>query len=176
MAEIATIVTIASTLATVASAGLGVAQGMQASGAARIQAEQARVASRQADINARAEELRGVDEAQQIRRGLLATLATQNARYAAAGILAGEGTAQGAEEQAAREAERQLGLSRTTAALRADQQRLAGAQGLMRATLLEQEAGAARTGALVGGGIALLQGGLRTYDRLPGTIRPTGGP
>lgn len=96
----------ASTVGTIISVGgsllsgvSSIAGGIQGAGVSKIQARQAELAARQ-------EELKGRETAAQIRRGLSASLASQNAIFAARGIspvgtpqtIAGQSTSQAARD------------------------------------------------------------------------------
>lgn len=67
------------------SGGASILGGFQQAGAYKAQAQQSEMA-------ARTEELRGREQADRIRRSLQATLASQNAAFAARGVASGSGT------------------------------------------------------------------------------------
>jgi hypothetical protein len=136
------------------SAGLGLSGAMSQAAAADAAAQQARLAARQ-------EELRGRDEANTVRRTLMATLSAQNARYAAGGVLLDSGTPADVEDATRAEADRQLTISGGNAALRASDQRA-------NATLYEGRASSSRTAGAAGVAGSLLDYGLRVSARSRG--------
>jgi hypothetical protein len=87
----------ASTVGTLFSLGSTIAGGMAASG-------QAKADAKWNDLRARQEELRGKQEATQIKDSLAASIATANARGAASGIDISSGSPQAAVQEAIRDA------------------------------------------------------------------------
>lgn len=106
--------------------------------------------ARWADIQARQEELRGLQESNKIKQSLIATMAAQNARWGFAGIDIGSGTPVAAQEAAAREADYQLDTSRDMAAIRAASRRAT-------ASRLRTTARSLRSEGYVRGGTSLLR-------------------
>lgn len=166
-------VAILGALASVASTGLRLLEGQASARAAAGQAALMRVQARQSEMAARGEELRGQAEAQGVRETLLRTLAAQQARYSAAGVALGEGTPLTIEQEAQAEAERQLEVIRTQTALNAESRRIGAANAETRALLLADQAAFARLAGPLSAGATLAEGGMRAWDRLPGsTARP----
>ena len=88
----------AGTLATVGTIGSVLSTGLTAVSAigaitgGRQEAAAYKAQARQSELSARAEELKGRDQADKIRRSLQSTLASQNAAFAARGISLNDGT------------------------------------------------------------------------------------
>ena len=162
-------VAILGALASVASAGLRLLEGQAQARAMSNQAALMRIQARQGELAARGEELRGQAEAQSVRETLLRTLAAQQARYAAAGLVLGEGTPLTLEEEAQTEAERQLEVIRTNAQLNAESRRIGAANTEARALLLTDQAAFARIAGPLSAAATLAEGGARWWARQPGT-------
>lgn len=105
LGTISTIGSFVSPLLTVGSALSSVAGGMQGAAVSKAQ-------SRQAELAARQEELRGREQADKIRRGLSASLASQNAIFAARGISPYTGTPQTIAGQSATQASYDIDIAR----------------------------------------------------------------
>lgn len=175
MAEAAAIAAIVSVVATAASAGVQIMQAQQQSRAQRNQAAMDQVRARQQELEARGLEARGTAEALDVRENLLRTLAAQNARYAASGILLGEGTPQTVAEETQSDAERQLEILRTNTTIAAEGARVGAAQTQQRALLLRDQAGFTATAGYAGAAATAGRAALDTYNRWPGTTTPPGG-
>lgn len=80
------------------------------------------------EFNAGQEKIRGMQDANKIRENLLATLASNSARYAAAGIDLNSGTPETIDIATQEDADRQLELSRTNATILEQQRRMQAAQ------------------------------------------------
>lgn len=162
--------------AAVASAGLTYAQGQQQAGAMRVQAAQARIAGRQQQIAAEGEEVRGQSAALDLREGLLRTLASQRARYAAAGVALGEATPASLEAATITDAERQLDTLAANTRLSAASRRLGGAGSDIGAGLLSDQASGIATLAPISAAVGVTRAGVNLFDALPGTTprRPRG--
>lgn len=165
-------VAILGAIASVASAGLRLLESQAQARAMSGQAALLRLQARQGELAARGEELRGQAEAQSVRETLLRTLAAQQARYAAAGLVLGEGTPGTLEEEALSEAERQLEVIRTQTVLNAESRRIGAANTDARALLLADQAAFARLAGPLSAGATLIEGGVRAWERRPG--RTTG--
>lgn len=132
----------ASTIATVASVGLTAASAFSSIQAGNQQAAGLQLQARQAELNARAERLRGRQQATLIQEQLNKDLASQNAIFAARGVLQGEGSAEAAQETAKANASRDIDLAR----FNADQAAFSAEQ---RASNARSDASAARTGGFI---------------------------
>lgn len=171
MAETVAIVgSVLAAVSTVAGAGLQIAQAQQQAGMQRIQAQQAAMQAQQGALAAEAEEQRGAAAALDTRENLLRTLAAQNARYAAAGIVLEDGTVGTVQDASARTAERELQLIRTGTTLAAEGRRFGAGGELARATALRDQASFTSAAGYAGAGISLARGGLQLLDRQPGTV------
>lgn len=145
----------------------GVAQIAQAGAtvvAAQTQAAGMRRQAQQQDTAARQEQLRGEAQALQVRDALRRTLASQNARYAAAGLSLDSGTPETLAEATGAEADRQIRVIGANAEQRANA-RLAAADDLRASADM---AGAAGWGQA---GMGLLDYADRSYRRTPGTVK-----
>jgi membrane protein involved in colicin uptake len=133
------------------------------------QAQQAALQARQAEIAARQEELRGQSDANAVREALLRNLATQNARYAAAGVMLADGTTETVAEAAKAEAERELTIRGAGADQRAAAARGEAAGQRTRASLLEDSAELTSTLGTIGAIATGLEGASRVAARWPGS-------
>lgn len=102
----------AATIGTVVSVGLTAASAFGSLSAGNQQSANLELQARQADLNARTEKLEGRRAALQIQEQLDRDLASQNALFAARGILEGEGTAAAAKDEATRQATKDIDLAR----------------------------------------------------------------
>jgi hypothetical protein len=109
----------ASIAAALASAGLGIAGAQQQAATMRLQAGQQRTQAAQTDFSAQQEVLKGREQANQVRGTLLRTLASQNARYAGAGLTL-EGTPETVAEDTINQAERELALLGANSTIRSE--------------------------------------------------------
>jgi hypothetical protein len=109
----------ASIAAALASAGLGIAGAQQQAATMRLQAGQQRTQAAQTDFSAQQEVLKGREQANQVRGTLLRTLASQNARYAGAGLTL-EGTPETVATDTINQAERELALLGANSTIRAE--------------------------------------------------------
>jgi hypothetical protein len=160
-----------SALATVASAGLQLLQGQQAAGQARVAATMAALQAQQGQLQARSIEQQGQAAALDVRDTLLRTLSAQAARYSAAGIVLGEGTPLTLEEEAGREADRQLATVRTNAGLAAESARIGAANQEARSQLLVDQARFQSIAGPIAAASTLADGFMRFQARQPGTVR-----
>jgi hypothetical protein len=154
------------TAATVAGAGLTFAQAQQQAGAARVQAAQARIAGRQQQIAAQGEEVRGQSAALDLREGLLRTLASQRARYAAAGVALGEATPATLEDATVLDAERQLAMLDANTRLSAASRRLGGAGSDISAGLLSDQASSIAALAPISAAVGGARDGINLFNAL----------
>lgn len=99
----------AGTLLSVGSAASSIMGGSQGAAVSKMQA-------RQAELSARQEELKGREQAAQIRRQLSASLASQNAIFAARGINPTMGTPRVLSQESASQAARDIDITRFGAA------------------------------------------------------------
>jgi hypothetical protein len=152
-------------------AGLTIASSQQQALGLRAQAGAARAAAGQAEFAAGQEALRGRAAAVQVRQSLARTLATQNARYAAAGIALDDGTPATVADATRLEADRQLTVSDANATIRAEDQRLRAGQLRGQATLLNDRADGAVTTGWLTAGASLFDLADRGGARTPGTVR-----
>ena len=162
-------IAVVSALATVASTGLGLLQAQQQAGAARIQSQMAGIQARQQGLQGRSIEQQGQAAALDVREALLRTLSAQQARYAAAGVLSGEGTPLALADAVGAEADRQLDTLRVNTGLAAESARIGAANTGAQARLLADQS---RFAALSGPLSALATGAegyLRHQARQPGT-------
>jgi len=141
--------------AAVAGAGLTYAQSERQAQAMKDQAKQQDFAAQQAA-------LAGRSQANGINAALRATLASQRARYAAAGVTL-EGTPDTVAAASAAEAERQTALARGNATIAAEQRRIQG-------TSLLDEAGRTSAAGTVNLGLSLFGTMDRSLARTPGTV------
>jgi hypothetical protein len=170
---VAIVAAVASALATAAAAGTQMMQAQQQAAALRNQAAMDEVRARQQGLEARGASARGEAEALDVRENLLRTLAAQNARYSASGIVLGEGTAETVAEETEADANRQLEIIRTNTTLAAEGARMGAAQTQQRALLLRDQAGFTMTAGMIGAGATLAEGTSRTAARWPGaTTQP----
>lgn len=102
----------AATIGTIASVGLTAASAFSSIQAGSQQAAGLRIQARQAELNARAERLEGKRQAAAIRDQLESDLASQNALFAARGVLQGEGSAEAARVVSQENASRDIDLAR----------------------------------------------------------------
>lgn len=148
----------ASTVGTIAQVGLTAAGALSSLSAGNQQSAAFKLQSQQAELNARAERLKGRQQALNIQSQLDQDLASQNAIFAARGQLAGEGSA-AAASSAARDIAtaniKQAQFGADISALNAEQ----------RAANLRSEAKSARTGGIVGA--AQVLSGFKTTGGLP---------
>lgn len=159
---------ILSAVATAASAGLQLLQANQAAGQAQVQSRLAALQARQGELQARSVEQQGQAAALDVRDALLRTLSAQQARYAAAGIVLGEGTPLSLEEEVTREADRQLDTVRTNTGLAAESARMGAANQQARAALLADQARFQALAGPIGAAATLADGFLRYQARQPG--------
>lgn len=162
---------IVSAIATAASAGLRLLEANQQAGQARVMAQMAALQARQGEMQARSVEQQGQQAALDVREALLRTLAAQQARYAAAGIVLGEGTPLTLEEEVSREADRQLDTLRVNTGLQAEAARIGAANQQARALLLADQSRFAALAGPIGAAVTLADGYLRYQARQPGAIR-----
>lgn len=174
MAELATIAAVVSAVGAVASTGLALMQASAQASAQRSQAAMLELQSRQQELEARGVELRGQNEALDTREALFRTLATQNARYSAAGVVIGEGTAETVAERTRAEADRQLEIQRTNTEIAAASARLGAGMTSQRALLLRDDASATATAGALGAFSTFAQGAMRVADRWPGQSKSGG--
>ena len=157
-----------SAIASLAQFGLGIAGAIGQADAQRAQAQQATFTATQQLMAAEQESLRGRSQAALITSKLVETLASQNARYAAAGIQLTGGTPDTVAQETMDQAERETTIVTTDAALRAAQQKAAASNSYGRASLLEDAADATLIGGIGGSIAGLGSSALRIADRLPG--------
>lgn len=160
-----------SAIATVASAGLRLLEANQTAGQARVMSQLASLQARQGELQARSIEQQGQQAALDVREALLRTLSAQQARYAAAGIVLGEGTPYTLEEAVQQEADRQLDTLRVNAGLQAEAARIGAANQQARALLLADQARFAALAGPISAGVTLVDGYLRHQARQPGAVR-----
>lgn len=141
-------------ISSLASAGLGIAGGNQQAASMQARADLER-------FNAEQELLRGQQEQNAIREGLLRTLAAQNAAYGASGIDVGSGTPLDVQRETTSTADRELDISRTNALARSYARRAS-------ASALESDASATMIGGYARGGFSLLD----YFDRQARIGRP----
>lgn len=116
---------------------------------------------------AQAEALRGRQEANQVREALLRTLASNTARFGAAGIMLGEGSVQTVEDDARRAAEVELSIGGANSAQRAAALRIQQAGTQAQAIATRMGAGTTRANAAMteseaaGSRIRAVQGGMQ---------------
>ncbi|MGB0817416.1 MAG: hypothetical protein ACPGQQ_00825 [Candidatus Puniceispirillaceae bacterium] len=127
----------ASTIGTVLSVGLTAASAFSSFSAGNQQSESLLLQSQQASLNARAERLEGRRQSLAIQEQLDADLASQNAIFAARGVLQGEGSAEAAKEAATKNATRDIELARFNADVNAGNAET-------RAAIAESDAAAAK--------------------------------
>lgn len=111
-------------LTSAVGAGLTAASAFSSIQAGQQQADALKIQARQSGLNARTERLEGRRQSLQIQDQLERDLASQNALFAARGVLQGEGSAEAAKEEATRQATRDIDLARFNtdiAALNAEQ-------------------------------------------------------
>lgn len=101
----------ASTIGTVLNVGLTAASAFSSISAGNQQAAGLELQARQADANARLERIQGREEALRIQDQLERDLSSQNALFGARGVLEGEGSAQAAQDEAGRNASRDIDLA-----------------------------------------------------------------
>lgn len=169
MAGAAAIAAVVSAVATVAAAGSQIMQAQQQAAGQRNQAALDAVRARQQELEARGVEARGTAEALDVRENLLRTLAAQNARYAASGILLGDGTPQAVADETRADAERQLDILSTNTTIAAEGARIGAAQTQQRSLLLRDQAGFTTTAGYVGAVATAGRGAVDAYNRWPGT-------
>jgi len=157
------------TIGTLASAGFSIVSALNQSQTMNAQAELARISAQSGMITAEMELVKGQQQANQIRENMLKTMASQNARYASAGIVLDSGTPATLSEVTQAEADRETAVVTTNAGMRAASQRIVALNQEGRANLLEDSADwtliSGIGGALVKGATGLARAG----DMLPGT-------
>lgn len=161
-----------------ASAGLAISGSQQQSRMFTAQAvENTRAGNltlQQSELAARQEELRGREQANQVREALLRTIATQRATYAAAGLEPDEGTPLTVADETRRQAERELEIAGGNTQARAAATRLDGvtrARGLFtEAGQLRQRGDAAITAGYSRAGATIFDYADRAFARSPGTV------
>lgn len=121
----------------IASAATGVLSGYQQKQASETQADQAR-------LNARLESLQGQQQALDIQRALRSDLASQEAMFAARGVLQGEGSAMAAQSIARQNANASIDSAMFNASMRRD-------NAMQRASNLEQQGQSAFLGSIAQG-------------------------
>ncbi|MBR0678172.1 hypothetical protein GXW77_18530 [Roseomonas alkaliterrae] len=173
--DIAVYAAIASAIAAAATAGSQIMQAQQQGTAQRNQAALDQIRARQQELEARGVEARGTAEALDVRENLLRTLAAQNARYAASGLMLEDGTPGAVAEETRADAERQLDILRTNTTIAAESARIGAAQTQQRALLLRDQAGFTTTAGYVGAAATAARAGLDAYNRWPGTTTSPGG-
>jgi hypothetical protein len=159
-----------SAIATVASAGLQLLSARQQAGQARVASQMAAIQAQQGQLQARSIEQQGQAAALDVRDTLLRTLAAQQARYAAAGIVLGEGTARTLEEQVQQEADRQLDTLRVNTGLAAESARIGSQNQTARAALLADQARFAALAGPIGALATGADGLLRAQARSAGSV------
>lgn len=160
-----------SALAGLAQFGLGIAGAAGQADAQRAQARQSEFTATQQLLAAEQESLRGRSQAALIRDKLVTTLASQNARYAAAGIvLEGGGTTDTVAQDTTNQAERETTIATTDAQLRAAQAKAAAAASYGKASLLDDSADATLVGGIGSAVAGLGSAALRISDRAPGKV------
>ena len=102
----------AATIGTIASVGLTAASAFSSLSAGNQQAASLNLQARQAGLNAQAERLEGRRQALAIQDQLDRDLASQNALFAARGVLQGEGSAEAAAQTAKDNATKDIDLAR----------------------------------------------------------------
>jgi hypothetical protein len=153
LGAIANYASIASSLAGV---GLGVLSSNRQATGQRNQAGDARAAAER-------EQLRGRVQSLNLRAQLARTLASQNARYAAAGLTL-EGTPENVAEQTQLQAEREFSVQDLNTATRT-------ADNLNRANLLDDSADVTEATGYATAGVNLFGAADRFAQRQPGTVR-----
>lgn len=151
-----------------ASAGLQISGARQQAVTSQVQATQAGVSAQQQELVARQEELRGQQQANQVRENMLRTLAAQNARYAAAGAVLGDGSPETVADDTRREAELQLAIGGSNATARAAAARSGAASQRIQASLLADRGEGAQTAAVFSAGASLFDLVDRGAQRQPG--------
>lgn len=164
------VVTIVSAVAAVASSGLRLLEANQQAGQARAASQMAAIQAQQGQLQARSVEQQGQAAALDVRDTLLRTLSAQQARYAAAGIVLGEGTALTLEEQVQQEGDRQLDTLRVNTGLAAESARIGAANQGARTALLADQARFAALAGPIGAATTLADGYLRSQARSAGRI------
>lgn len=151
-----TIASYASIASALAGAGLTVLGANRNAANQNMQADQQRIAAEQELLRGRVQQLN-------LRSQLARTLASQNARYAAAGLTL-EGTPETVAAETTRQAEREfttVDINATTKAIQDQRQ----------ARLLDDSADYTRDIGYATAGVNLLTAADRAYARTPGTIR-----
>ncbi len=166
---ISTIAPFAAVAGSLASAGLQVSGARQQAAALQIQAGQMQQQAQVQDLAAQQEALRGQEASNQVREALRRSLASQNAQYAAAGIVLGEGTPQDVGAETARQAERELAINAGDTAVRVASARSAAANTRTSALLLNDQASSKLSTAGLTAGVSLFDAVDRFSRRLPGS-------
>jgi hypothetical protein len=109
----------AATIGTIASVGMTAASSFGSLSAGSAQADALNIQARQSSLNARTERLEGRRQSLAIQEQLDKDLASQNAIFAARGVLEGEGSAEAASEAAKKNASRDINLARFNSELTA---------------------------------------------------------
>lgn len=164
-----------------ASAGLQISGGQRQRASLEMQAaENSRAAAfttRQGELAAQQEEVRGIEQANRVRLALLQSLASQRAAYAAAGLALGEGSPEAVEEETRRQAERELTIEGANSRARATTTRLDATQRagnlLLEGDLLRERGASAAVAGVTGAGTSLLDYVDRAGNRQPGRTRTT---
>lgn len=106
--------------------------------AGNMQADIMNIQARQMELNARMESIKGRQQALQIRKQLDRDLASQNATFAARGVLSGEGSSLAAADISRKNAEEDINIAMFGAKMGSESDRLQAAQ-------YRAEGGAAKT-------------------------------
>jgi len=130
----------------------------------RQQAASQQLQAQQALIQGRSEQLRGEESVNQVREQMLKTLAAQNARYGAAGVVLDDGTPTTMANATTYEADRQTRILRGNASM-------AGTQATQRSLLLQDQAEATQTAGVIGAAGSLFNWLDRTSARSAGTVK-----
>lgn len=164
---------------TLATAGLQISGGQRQRAGIELQAEQnsraAAITTRQGELAAQQEEVRGIEQANRVRLALLQSLASQRAGYAAAGLALGEGSPEAVEEETRRQAERELTIEGANSRARAAATRLDASNRagnlLLEGDLLRQRGASAAAAGVTGAAGSLLDYVDRAGNRQPGRSR-----
>lgn len=130
------------------SSGLGLFGVATALQAGRVQAAAYKSQAQQYELSAKAEELKGRDQADKIRRNLQSTLASQNAAFGARGIGLGSGTVRSLATQSMSDASSDISRAQFGAGYNAESARIMGAESRIAARQ-------ARVQSYVGAGVSL---------------------
>lgn len=164
-----------STAAGLASVGGTVLSATQRAAALRTQAGNTALAADQAQVAAQAQELAGRADALRIRQQLVRTLATQTARYGAAGVSLDSGAPQTVADASAAEADLNLAIVQGNAGIASADQRLRAIALAGQSSSLDTQAGVTTLTGGIAAGASLFDLVDRRLARSPGTARTASG-